>query len=186
MVSTKIFDTYVDSKDFERFVGSQIPDGYIVVVACKDECTTALSNTGKGWFAGLGSKEIWKVGYREGFAFIGIQGKKTEVYEKRAMQKRDKVSVTQVFEQLSDGENQQLCKPPLGDTNLKLMLVQVYSAGYNAGNFAEIHIDGEQVLVANNEHNHQRGIHIVVINPHDGKIHSVNVFDTYRRSDKFD
>ena len=72
VVATKVFDTYVDSKDFERFVGSQIPDGYIVVVACKDECTTSLSNTGKGWFAGLGSKEIWKVGYREGFAFIGI------------------------------------------------------------------------------------------------------------------
>ena len=42
----------------------------------------------------MGSKEIWNVGYRESFAFIGISGKKTIVIEKRAMHKKDKVSVT--------------------------------------------------------------------------------------------
>jgi len=38
----------------------------------------------------------------------------------------------------------------------------------------------------NNEHDHQRGLHIVVINPDDGEIMQKKVFDTYKTSTKFD
>ena len=36
---TKVFDTYEKSNGFGEFVESDIPDGFIVVAACKDECT---------------------------------------------------------------------------------------------------------------------------------------------------
>ncbi len=45
------------------------------MAACKDECISKMSDQGKLWFANMGSKEIWKLKFREGFAFIGISGK---------------------------------------------------------------------------------------------------------------
>ena len=47
-----------------------------------DDCITKLSEAGKAWFVNLGSKEINKVNYRQGFAFIGLYGKTTEHEEK--------------------------------------------------------------------------------------------------------
>ena len=94
---TKVFDTYEKSNGFGEFVESDIPDGHIVVAACKDECSTGLSVNGKLWFTKMGSKEIWKVKYRCGFAFIGIIGQKT-CTEKRSEGTRDQVSVSYAFE----------------------------------------------------------------------------------------
>ena len=37
--SAKVFDTYKRSAAFDDFIGAQIPQGYIVVAACMDECT---------------------------------------------------------------------------------------------------------------------------------------------------
>jgi len=39
----------------------------------------------------MGSSEIWKLKYREGFSFIGILGKR-KANEKRANDKRDQVT----------------------------------------------------------------------------------------------
>ena len=64
-----------------------MPNGHIVVAACKDDCVTNLSTAGKKWFFDMGSKEIWNLGYRQGFSFIGINGQNTTgfgVFEKRA------------------------------------------------------------------------------------------------------
>ena len=44
----------------------------------------------------MGSIEISRLGYREGFAFIGIKGMKSPI-EKRTKRKYDEVSVTRVF-----------------------------------------------------------------------------------------
>ena len=37
-----------------------------------------------------------------------------------------------------------------------------------------------------NENNHYRGIHIVLINPENGRVESAKVFDTYKSSKIFD
>ena len=46
-----------------------------------------------------------------------------------------------------------------------LMLVQASSAGYDSGNFAKIMINNELISMDPNEHDHYRGLHIVIINP---------------------
>ena len=77
IVHAKIFDTYVSSKLFEEFIQAlDIPKGYFVLAACKDECSTNLSDTVKSWFAEMGSNNIWNIAYRCSFAFIGFYGMK--------------------------------------------------------------------------------------------------------------
>lgn len=70
----QVFDTYISSEQFDRFIEDDLPEQYIIVAACKDECTTKLSEKGRQWFSDMGSKEIWNLGYRQSFAFIGISG----------------------------------------------------------------------------------------------------------------
>ena len=35
----KVFDTYDDGVELGRFVAQTLPDGLIIVAACKDDCT---------------------------------------------------------------------------------------------------------------------------------------------------
>lgn len=72
--TTKVFDTYKSSENFDKFICNKIPKNHIIVAACKDECTNRLSQTAKSWFAAMGSNKIWNLEYRQGFAFIGIMG----------------------------------------------------------------------------------------------------------------
>lgn len=60
----------------------------------------------KKWFASMGSNEIWNLGYRCGFVFIGKLGKKDAV-EKRAEEEGEEVSLSQIahFDGKSDVEN---------------------------------------------------------------------------------
>ena len=74
-----------------------IPDGHVIVAACKDDCMYRLSQDVKAWFARMGSKEVWNLEYRQGFSFIGVNGE-WDAIEKRANKVTDQVSVTQVFE----------------------------------------------------------------------------------------
>ena len=98
--SAKVFDTYQTSRghdSFDAYITKHIPEGHIVVAACKDECTTQLSEEGKQWFSSMGSTEIQNLKYRCGFVFIGISGRH-EAIEKRAMKKKHRVSVTKIFQ----------------------------------------------------------------------------------------
>lgn len=70
-----VFDTYYSSDVFEKFISHDIPNGFIVIAACKDECTSNLSHSAKFWFGKMGSREIWNLKYRCGFAFVGIMGR---------------------------------------------------------------------------------------------------------------
>lgn len=72
--SAKVFDTYKTSSGFDGFIAKGVPDGFIVVAACKDEFVSNLSESGKQWFAKMGSKDIWRLQFRQGFAFIGKSG----------------------------------------------------------------------------------------------------------------
>ena len=85
--TAEVFDTYKSSKDLDDFIfNSQISKGHIVVAACKDDCVTELSRSAKQWFSeNLGSREIWKLEFRHGFAFIGVFGDIEKANEKRAL-----------------------------------------------------------------------------------------------------
>lgn len=89
----KVFDTHQDADTFDRFIVHGLPEGTIVVAACKDDCSMSLSEKAKQWFANMGSEEIWKLRYRFGFAFIGFSGRK-QANEKRAMEDTEQPSVT--------------------------------------------------------------------------------------------
>ena len=49
IVSARAFDTYKSSA-IDKFISKDIPEGNIVVAACKDECSTKMSKTLKLWF----------------------------------------------------------------------------------------------------------------------------------------
>ena len=70
--SAKVFDTYKASNSLDNFIDQGIPDNSIVVAACNDECVTNLSLAVKKWFESMGSSEIGKLEYRQGFVFIGM------------------------------------------------------------------------------------------------------------------
>ena len=63
-VASKVYDTYSNSSKFEEFIANAIPDGFIVVCACKDDCFLKLSDKCKQWFINMGSKEISNLKYR--------------------------------------------------------------------------------------------------------------------------
>ena len=57
--SAQAYDTYETSASLDNFLNtSAIPEGYIIVAACKDDCATNLSVNAKMWFANMGSHEI--------------------------------------------------------------------------------------------------------------------------------
>ena len=68
----------------------------------------------------------------------------------------------------------------------RVILVQATSAGYKSGNFAKITINEQAIMVENNIHNHDRGLHIVLIHPYTGGVSLAQVFDTYKSSETFD
>ena len=67
-----------------------------------------------------------------------------------------------------------------------LILIQVSSAGFKGGNFAKISINDAQVEVEKNDRGHDRGLHIVVIDPVNGEVELAKVFDTYWDSKEFE
>ena len=79
----QVYDTYEEKEEFDKFRRKIIPEGYIIVAACKDDCSSQLSEHAVEWFERLGSQEILDLGYREGFAFIGRMHKPREAVERR-------------------------------------------------------------------------------------------------------
>ena len=51
VVSSRVFDTYKSSADFEKFILNDVPVDSIVIAACKDDCSKNLSEKSKQWFA---------------------------------------------------------------------------------------------------------------------------------------
>ena len=62
--TASVFDTYARSSEFDDFIEGGIPRDFIVVAACKGDCSLRLSLKAKYWFAKMGSKEIWRLDYR--------------------------------------------------------------------------------------------------------------------------
>lgn len=96
----KAYDTYETPHEFENLVFSKrYPAGHIVVAACKDDCISKMSLYGVRWFTRMGSKEIYRLDKKCGFAFIGIfgAGEKAEANEKRSMAESEDCMVSQIF-----------------------------------------------------------------------------------------
>ena len=66
------------------------------------------------------------------------------------------------------------------------MVIKATSAGFSAGNIAEIYIDDQKLSFTGNSRNGFRGIHIAAIDQLTGKSIKCDVFDTYRSSKRLD
>ena len=64
-----------------------------------------------------------------------------------------------------------------------VLVVKVTSAGFTGGNFAEILINNLYVRMEKNVNGHERGLHLVVLNPTNGNIELAQIFDTYKSSE---
>ena len=71
-------------------------EGFIVAAACKDDAVAGLSQECRMWFINMGSYEMMHLDYRQGFAFIGVIGKR-ECQEQRSDNTEDRVTATQLF-----------------------------------------------------------------------------------------
>lgn len=67
-----------------------------------------------------------------------------------------------------------------------LLLVQVTSSGFKAGNMAKIMINDKAVKMELNENSHQRGLHIAVLVKGGGQPKKARVFDTYKSSEELE
>ena len=95
----KVFDTYETSYRLEAVI-KELPEGYIVAAACKDECVSSMSSKVKNWFEGMGSEKITNLNYREGFAFVGISGRQ-QMNENKSADTSKTVQAIQVFNKSS-------------------------------------------------------------------------------------
>ena len=69
----QVFDTSESSHPFNAFLAHhEIPEGYIVVAACQDDCRKKMSHKCKRWFKAMGATAVTKLKYRQSYAFIGI------------------------------------------------------------------------------------------------------------------
>ena len=66
-----------------------------------------------------------------------------------------------------------------------MIYIQARSAGFTAGNYASIILNNTSVKMERNEHNHYRGLHVVIISPKNGQVLFAKIFDTYKSSDSF-
>jgi len=84
IILNEVYDTFGDSNASKKFVKhfKKLPTGAIVVIGVKDDASKKLSGDAKAVIAALGSSEIENLGFRQGFAFIGVKGQK-KYLEKR-------------------------------------------------------------------------------------------------------
>lgn len=95
----RVFDTYKSSEAIDQFIdeNEEMPDGNIVICACKDECSKSISEKAKQWLQNCGSLMSPYLKYRCGFAFIGIVERRCECNENLANYKKQTCTVTQIL-----------------------------------------------------------------------------------------
>jgi hypothetical protein len=174
----KSYDTYANDNASADLVADMrgIRRGSIIIAAVKDEASNKLQPEAKELFSKMGSAEINQLGFREGWAFIGVKGQNNG-NEKRGkfnemgliLGYAKRVKKTRTKEEIAAGSS-----------------IEIYSAGNEANrsggenSYAEIRINGEFVV---NKQNSKRGINLVVLNGPDHKIilnESYNTFTSKR------
>lgn len=170
----KSYDTYANDNASGDLVADLkgIRRGSIIIAAVKDEASKKLNDDVKALFNRMGSKEVNSLGFREGWAFIGVKGQKNG-NEKRGkfnemgliLGYAKRVKRTRTKEEIAAGSS-----------------IEIYSAGHladkngGANSYAEIRVNGEFVV---NKQNSKRGLNVVVLNGPDHKIIMNDSYNTY-------
>ena len=132
----------------------------IVIASVKDEGSTLFYEEARALFGDIGSKEVWSLGFREAWSFIGIKGQ-GQFVEKRGGRVGAGVILGYAQPDKVVKKEKEVKK---GST------IEVYSAGYLAGkanSYAMIKVDDVEVVSRDSS---RRGINLVILN---GGDHSV-------------
>lgn len=146
--------------------------GSVIIAAVKDEGSKKLSSELKALFSKWGSTEINSLGFREGWAFIGVKGQKIGVEKRGGIQEMGiilgyakRTTRTRTKEEVAAGSS-----------------IEIFSAGAEAGehnSYAEIKINGEEVV---GRHSSKRGINLIALNGPDHKIILNDSYNTYTQN----
>lgn len=79
IILNDVYNTFTDQvddsarlvKDFEN-----IPAGSVIIAAVKDDASQNMSNSVKNIFKNMGSQAVKKLGFKQGWGFLGIKGLK--------------------------------------------------------------------------------------------------------------
>lgn len=76
LILNQSYDTFGDAKASAKFVKDfkKLPKASVIIIGVKDEASKRLSGEAKEVIKALGSEEIVNLGFRQGFAFIGVKG----------------------------------------------------------------------------------------------------------------
>lgn len=137
------YDTYGDAKAAKRFVKDfkKLPAGAVVVIGVRDEASKRLSGEAKDVIKAMGSKEIVNLGFRQGFAFIGVKG------QVKFLEKRGGAVGTGAILSYATVEKKKETRAKVDGGSS----IEVVSAGYKDGNLGKIMINGQQVLTTRNQ-----------------------------------
>jgi len=140
IVLNESYDTFGDSNASKKFVKQfkKLPTGAVVIIGVKDEASKKLSGDAKAVIAALGSSEIESLGFRQGFAFIGVKG------QKKYLEKRGEAVGTGAILSYATVERKRETRSRVEGGSS----IEVVSAGYTTGNIAKIMLNGKQILTA--------------------------------------
>merc|ERR1712167_36091 len=84
VIHAKTYDTYGNggaADAMAKLIGS-VPMGSVIIAAVRDEGSRRLSQSAKDAFKQMGAKEIDKLGFREGYIFMGVKGSRQHLEKK--------------------------------------------------------------------------------------------------------
>lgn len=142
VIGNNSYDTYGDAKASKRFVRDfkRLPTGAVIVIGVRDEASKRLSGEARDVIKALGSQEIANLGFRQGFAFIGVKGQ-VKFLEKRG----DSVGTGAILSYATVEKKKEVRHKVDGGSS-----IEVVSAGWKDGNIAKIMLNGEQILTRRN------------------------------------
>lgn len=153
---------------------AELPQFCIIMVGVKDEGSRKLSKEVKAYFKQMGSNKINNLGFRQGWAFIGIKGM-TKFAEKKGKQVGTGLILGygKITKRVSKTTKtvRQVAKKVKGGSR-----IEVQSAGFKDGNFVTIRVAGQELV---NKENGKRGLNCVALDPFTHKVIGINSYDTY-------
>jgi phosphotransferase system HPr-like phosphotransfer protein len=138
------YDTYGDAKASGRFVKDfkKLPKGAVIVIGVKDDASKRLSGEAKEVIKSLGSEEILNLGFKQGFAFIGVKG------QIKFLEKRGDIVGTGAILSYAVVERKRQTRTKVDGGSS----IEIISAGAKDGNLGKIMLNGKEVLTATNAH----------------------------------
>jgi len=141
---SRSYDTFANDNASDDLVADLkgIRRGSIIIAAVKDEASKKLNDDVKAIFSKWGSKEINSLGYRDGWAFIGVKG------QQMGNEKRGKFNEMGLILGYAKRVKRTRTKQEIAAGSS----IEIYSAGHQAdrnggsNSYAEIKLNGEYLV----------------------------------------